>query len=233
MPKRIFIIEDDVNILIGLSDNLEEEGYEVFTEKNGKMGLDKALKNSFDLLILDIMLPGMNGFEICKRLKEKKPFLPIIMLTAKSSEIDKVVGLDYGADDYITKPFGLSELLARVRAVLRRSYPEQQELANYSFGKVHIDFKGMRTTVNGKEVKLTKKEYEILTYFIQHEGEVVHRQDLLERVWGFEYMPTTRTIDNFIMDIRKKIEEVPSSPKYITSISGVGYRFDTRNKLEH
>jgi two-component system alkaline phosphatase synthesis response regulator PhoP len=226
---RILIIEDDINILLGLEDNLIEEGYEVCSSKHGKEGYNVALDQNFDLIILDLMLPGMNGFEICKKLKKLKPIIPIVMLTARDSELDKVTGLDFGADDYITKPFGLSELLARIRAVLRRAYPQEQTLIDYKFGQIHIHFVNMVTLIKDAEVKFTKKEYEIMKYFILHEGEVVHRHDLLEHVWGFDYMPTTRTVDNFVLEIRKKIEEVPSSPKYITSISGVGYKFDSGN----
>lgn len=223
--KYILVVEDDISILMGLKDNLIAEGYDVKTSMNGTEGLELALKNEIDLLILDIMLPGMNGFEICKKIKMKKPILPIIMLTARSSEMDKIAGLDYGADDYITKPFSLSELLARIRAILRRAYPEQKELEQYTFGKVKIDFKKMQVSVNGKEVKFTVKEFAIMEYFIRHAEEVVHRHDLLDEVWGYKAMPSTRTVDNFILDMRKKIEEIPSNPKHIVSISGVGYRF--------
>jgi len=226
--KHILVVEDDLSILVGLQDNLIIEGYEVSTATNGTKGLSLANEQNFDLLILDIMLPGLNGFEICKKVKKEKPLLPIIMLTAKSSEMDKIVGLDYGADDYITKPFSLSELLARIRAVLRRAYPLTEELEKYTFGNVEIDFKKMDAFVDGKDIQFTKKEFSILEYFIQHEGEVVHRHDLLNKVWGYDKTPTTRTIDNFILDIRKKIEKTPSNPKHIVSISGVGYKFNSK-----
>jgi len=226
--KHILVVEDDLSILVGLQDNLIIEGYEVSTATNGTEGLNLANKKDFDLLILDIMLPGMNGFEICKKVKKEKPLLPIIMLTARSSEMDKIAGLDYGADDYITKPFSLSELLARIRAVLRRAYPLKEELEKYAFGNVEIDFKKMDAFVDGKDIQFTKKEFSILEYFIQHEGEVVHRHDLLNKVWGYDKTPTTRTVDNFILDIRKKIEKTPSNPKHIVSISGVGYKFNSK-----
>ena len=226
--KHILVVEDDLSILVGLQDNLIIEGYEVSTATNGTEGLSLANEKNFDLLILDIMLPGLNGFEICKKVKKEKPLLPIIMLTAKSSEMDKIAGLDYGADDYITKPFSLSELLARIRAVLRRAYPLKEELEKYAFGNVEIDFKKMDAFVDGKDIQFTKKEFSILEYFIQHEGEVVHRHDLLNKVWGYDKTPTTRTIDNFILDIRKKIEKTPSNPKHIVSISGVGYKFNSK-----
>jgi DNA-binding response OmpR family regulator len=147
------------------------------------------------------------------------------MLTAKSSEIDKISGLDYGADDYITKPFSLSELLARIRAILRRAYPAENILKQYSFGNVEIDFIKMEAVVNNSEIKLTKKQFAILEYFIHNDGEVVHRHDLLNNIWGYDKAPSTRTVDTFILEIRKKIEENPSKPKHIVSISGVGYKF--------
>ena len=228
IKKNILVVEDDISILMGLKDNLITEGYKVSTALNGTEGLELALKNQIDLLILDIMLPGMNGFEICKKIKIEKPKLPVIMLTARGSEMDKIAGLDYGADDYITKPFSLSELLARIRAILRRAYPSKEDLEKYTFGNVVIDFKKMEAFVNNHPTKFTRKEYAILKYFANHSGEVVHRHDLLNEVWGYDKIPTTRTVDNFILDIRKKIEKTPSDPKYIISISGVGYRFNPR-----
>ncbi len=224
--KHILIVEDDISILMGLKDNLIGEGYKVSTALNGSEGLEMAFNSKVDLLILDIMLPGMNGFEICKKIKLGKPQLPVVMLTARGSEMDKIAGLDYGADDYITKPFSLSELLARIRAVLRRVYPAIDEIEKYSFGKVRLNFKKMEAFVNEHPVKFTRKEYAILKYFVNHVGEVVHRHDLLNEVWGYDKIPTTRTVDNFILDIRKKIEEIPSNPTHIISISGVGYRFN-------
>ena len=225
--KHILLVEDDESILFGLQDILEGQGYEISTASNGIDGLKLATENSIDLLILDIMLPGMNGLEICKKVKKEKLMLPIIMLTAKSSEIDKISGLDYGADDYITKPFSLSELLARIRAIIRRVYPAENNLKHYSFGNVEIDFTKMEVSVNNAEIKLTKKQFAILEYFIHNEGEVVHRHDLLNNIWGYDKTPSTRTVDTFILEIRKKIEKNPSRPKHIISISGVGYKFIT------
>jgi DNA-binding response OmpR family regulator len=226
--KRLLIVEDDISILTGLKDNLIAEGYTVETAMKGLKGLEIALNNPIDLAILDVMLPEMNGFEICKKIKQEKPLMPVIMLTARGSEMDKIAGLDYGADDYITKPFSLSELLARVRAVLRRAYPDTGELKAFSFGKVRIDFKKMRVQVNDDSVKFSKKEFDIMKYFIKNDGIVIHRHDLLNEVWGYDKIPTTRTVDNYILEIRKKIEETPSNPKYIVSISGVGYRFNSK-----
>jgi DNA-binding response OmpR family regulator len=223
--KHILLVEDDESILFGLQDILESEGYQISTATDGIEGLKLATEKSIDLLVLDIMLPSMNGLEICKKIKQEKLKLPIIMLTAKSSELDKISGLNYGADDYITKPFSLSELLARIRAILRRAYPEENILKNYSFGNVKIDFIKMEAFVNNCEIRFTKKQFAILEYFINRAGEVVHRHDLLNNIWGYEKIPSTRTVDTFILEIRKKIEINPSNPKYIVSISGIGYRF--------
>ncbi|MBG7630676.1 MAG: response regulator transcription factor [Bacteroidetes bacterium] len=229
--RHILVVEDDISILMGLKDNLIIEGYNVSTSLNGNEGLKMALQNQIDLLILDIMLPGMNGLEICKKVKLEKPLIPVLMLTARSSEMDKIIGLDYGADDYITKPFSLSELLARIRAVLRRSYPLKTELERYAFGNVEINFKKMEVHIDGEEIRFTRKEFSILHYLIQHKGEVVHRHDLLNEVWGYDKIPTTRTVDNFILDIRKKIEKEPSNPIFIKTISGVGYKFNSKKIL--
>ena len=223
--KTILIIEDDVSILRGIKDNLEYEGYKVFAESNGDSGLKAALERFSHLILLDIMLPGINGFEICRKVKKEKPELPIIMITARGSEMDKVSGLDIGADDYITKPFSIPELLARVRAVLRRFNKDIKAIEQYSFGEVKLDFVKYQAFRNNSEVKLSSKEFEILKYFIEHEGEAIHRHDLLNEVWGYKAMPTTRTVDNFILDLRKKLEINPSRPNNILSIRGVGYKF--------
>ena len=225
--KTILIIEDDVIILRGLKDNLEFEGYRVLTETNGKIGLKLAMDKKVDLLLLDIMLPGLNGYEICRKVRNAKPELPIIMLTARGSEMDKVSGLDTGADDYITKPFSLPELLARIRAAFRRTIDDTNTHENYSFGNIRLDFKKFQAFSGNKEISLSAKEFAIMEYFINHEGKAIHRHDLLNEVWGYEAMPTTRTVDNFILDLRKKLEEYPSKPKYILSVRGVGYRFNS------
>ena len=221
----ILIIEDDVSILRGLKDNLTFEGYRVHTSTDGQEGLKLALEKHIDLLLLDIMLPGMNGYEICRRLKKEKPQLPVIMITARGSEMDTVAGLDIGADDYISKPFGIPELLARVRAVLRRSSTDEQEIETYSFGNVSLDFKKFQATVNNEQTELSSKEFAIMKYLIEHEQEVIHRHELLEKVWGFDVTPTTRTVDNYILDLRKKLEGDPSNPKHIITVRGAGYKF--------
>lgn len=228
--KTILIIEDDISILEGLKDNLEFEGYRVITETNGQRGLKIALEKDIGLLLLDIMLPGMNGYEICRKVKEEHSDLPIIMLTARESEIDKVSGLDIGADDYITKPFSLPELLARIRAAFRRTKDEPVVPEHFIFGDIRLDFNKLQAYVGGKEVSLSAKEFAIMEYFIKHEGEAIHRHDLLNEVWGYDAMPTTRTVDNFILDLRKKLEEDPAKPKHFLSVRGVGYRFNSLNQ---
>ena len=228
--KIILIIEDDISILRGLKDNLEYEGYMVTTETDGTKGLNLALEKEVDLVLLDIMLPNMNGYEICRKVKKEKPDLPIIMITARGSEVDKVSGLDIGADDYVTKPFSIPELMARVRAIFRRVDQVYNIPEEYSFGKVKLDFRRYQAFRNNKEIKLSSKEFSIMEYFIQHEGEAVHRHDLLNEVWGYEAMPTTRTIDNFILDLRKKLEEDPSKPKHIVTVRSIGYRFSSLNQ---
>ena len=229
--KKILVIEDDISILRGLKDNLEYEGYAVMEETNGIKGLKLALNKKSDLILLDIMLPGMNGYEICRKLKKEKPELPIIMITARGSEIDKVSGLDTGADDYVTKPFSIPELMARIRAVLRRTSADNVITDEYCFGNIKLDFRKYKAFRDNQEIKLSSKEFALMEYFISHEGEAVHRNDLLNKVWGYEALPTTRTIDNFILDLRKKLEENPSKPKYIESVRDIGYRFNSLNDL--
>jgi DNA-binding response OmpR family regulator len=224
--KTILVVEDDSSILRGLRDNLQFEGYEVLEAKDGNTGLKLALEQSPDLLLLDIMLPGMNGHEICRKLKSQDPNTPIIMITARDAEMDKVSGLDLGADDYITKPFSIPELMARIRAVLRRYELDQKSEDKLEFGSITIDFKRFQAFRDDEEIRLTSREFDIMRYFAEHRGEVVHRHDLLNEVWGYESLPTTRTVDNFILDLRKKLEDDPANPKFIISVRGVGYRFN-------
>jgi DNA-binding response OmpR family regulator len=223
--KVILIVEDDPNIRLGLEDNLELEGYKVLTAPDGVKGLKSALEHEIDLLLLDIMLPGMNGYEICRKVKAEKPELPVIILTARGSEMDKVAGLDIGADDYLTKPFSLPELLARIRAAFRRIRKDPEPLTNFSYDNVFLDFRNFQAFFKNSEVSMTNKEFEIMAYLINHENKVIHRHDLLNEVWGYEEMPTTRTVDNFILNLRKKLEENPSKPKNIISVRSIGYKF--------
>ena len=224
--KKILIIEDEPDLVKGLKLNLSDEGFDVDWAVNGVEGFRKAVEESPDLIILDLMLPEMDGLEVCRKLRQKNIDTPVIMLTAKGGEIDKVVGLEIGADDYMTKPFSIRELLARIKARLRHSEREGRPVPEiYSFGDVEIDFVGFKIKRRGKEIELTSLEMDILRYFINHRGEVVARNDLLDKIWGYESYPTTRTIDNHILKLRKKIEEDPSHPKYILSVYGGGYRF--------
>ena len=193
---------------------------------NGVDGLRKAIDEAPDLIILDIMLPEMDGLEVCRKLRQKNISTPVIMLTAKGGEIDKVVGLEIGADDYMTKPFSIRELLARIKARLRHSEREVKQVPElYSFNDIEIDFARFKIRRKGKESDLTSLETDILKYFIVHRGEVVSRNDLLDKIWGYEKYPTTRTIDNHILKLRKKMEDDPSHPRYIISVYGGGYRF--------
>jgi len=221
----ILIIEDEAQMRSGLKDNLEFEGYAVDVAEDGQSGLDKSLNKSYDLIILDVMLPKLSGFDVCRKIREKGIKTPIIMLTAKGEEIDKVLGLELGADDYVTKPFSLRELLARVKAILRRtdesSSKAQQKI---TIGKLEIDFNSYTAMVEGKSVAMTHKEYEIVKYLWQHKGATVSRDNLLEEVWGYDDYPTTRTVDNFILKLRQKIEINPNRPKHILTVHGIGYK---------
>ena len=223
--KRILIIEDDPAILKGLQVALNEEHYHVESESDGVFGYEHARNHPFDLIILDLMLPGKNGQQICRDLRGDGITTPIIMLTSKKEEADKVLGLEMGADDYVTKPFSILELKARIHAQLRRSEIENAPKEVVRFGKVEIDFKKQITLKNNKPLKISAKEYEILKYFIEKEGEVITRDMLLDDVWGYDVFPTTRTIDTFILNLRKKIEEDPSNPKHIVTVHKSGYRF--------
>ena len=221
----ILIIEDDISILRVVKDNLEFEGYRVHTATSGTTGLEMALSRKIDLLLLDIMLPGINGYEICRRVKKSKPELPVIMVTARGSEIDTVTGLDTGADDYIQKPFSVPELVARVRAVLRRIQKTGNKVEEFSFGNVLLNLKKFTALVCGNEIRLSAKEVGIMQYLIMHQEEVVTRDDLLENVWNYTVTPSTRTVDNYILNLRKKFEPDPANPKYIISVKGAGYKF--------
>ncbi|NIM58802.1 MAG: response regulator [Candidatus Aminicenantes bacterium] len=226
MKEKILIIEDEEDLVKGLKLNLADEGYEVGWASDGVEGLRKALEEQPHLIILDIMLPKMNGLDICRELRKKNISIPIIMLTAKGEEIDKVLGLEIGADDYMTKPFSIRELLARIKAHLRREKRERKTVPEvYRFGDVEIDFTHFKVKRKDKELDLTSLEIEILKYFIAHREEVVTREALLDKIWGYEKYPTTRTIDNHILKLRKKIEGDPSHPKFILSVYGEGYRF--------
>jgi DNA-binding response OmpR family regulator len=223
---KILIIEDDQALCQTLKIALEAENYAVVTASEGREGFTMATQESFDLILLDLKLPEMDGFEVCKNLRLGGDRTPIIFLTGeKKEEIDKVLGLELGGDDYMTKPFGTRELLARIKAVLRRAKPERVELDECSFGSVTINFKKQVAIKGKEELPLTAKEIGLLKLLITHEGEVVTREVILNEVWGYDKYPTTRTVDTFIHNLRKKIEENPSRPIHLLTIPWSGYKF--------
>lgn len=223
---QILLVEDEEGLIFTLTDRLISEGYKVNSARDGEAGLNLALNNSFDVIILDIMLPKKNGFDVCRELRAKGIFTPILMLTAKGETIDKVVGLKLGADDYLTKPFEVIELLARIEALLRRSTTTTaNSLESYSFGDIEIDFRRAEVKKSGIPLDLSAMEFKILQYFIEHRGEVLKRDELLDEVWGYDAMPTTRTVDVHIAWLRQKLEENPRYPVYIQTVHGFGYKF--------
>jgi two-component system alkaline phosphatase synthesis response regulator PhoP len=222
---KILIVEDEPNMVAGLRDNFEFEGYEVLSAYDGSEGLARALADSPDLVLLDVMMPKMSGLDVCKQLKAKRPSIPIIMLTARGQEIDKVVGLELGADDYVTKPFSIRELVARVKAVLRRSHTLPKEHDRYSFGDVEVDLRTCQISRSGKPVEFSAMEFELLKYFICNTGEVLSRERLLEEVWGYDRSPTTRTVDAHLVRLRQKLEPNPEQPRFFLTVHGMGYRF--------
>ena len=222
---KILIVEDEPNMVAGLRDNFEFEGYQVISAPDGVAGLERALSEAPDLVILDVMMPRMSGLDVCKQLKTKKPAIPIIMLTARGQEVDKVVGLELGADDYITKPFSIRELLARVKAVLRRAGIAPRAAEKYSFGEVEVNLRSCRVSKRGKEMDFSSKEFELLKFFLHHPGETLSRDRLLEEVWGYAHFPTTRTVDAHIVRLRQKVEPKPDEPRFILTVHGTGYKF--------
>ena len=222
---RILIVEDEPNMVAGLRDNFEYEGYEVITAGDGAEGLGRALNEAPDLVVLDVMMPKMSGLDVCKQLKAKRPALPVIMLTARGQEVDKVVGLELGADDYVTKPFSIRELLARIKAVLRRARGAPQEQERYAFGDIEVSVRTHEVARGGKPVEFSAKEFDLLKYFLGHPGEVLSRERLLEEVWGYNHFPTTRTVDAHVVRLRQKLEARPDEPRFILTVHGVGYKF--------
>ncbi len=222
---KILIVEDEPNMVAGLRDNFEFEGYQVITAPDGVSGLERALSESPDLVILDVMMPRMSGLDVCQQLKAKRSSIPIIMLTARGQEVDKVVGLELGADDYVTKPFSIRELLARVKAVLRRSQGAPKNGEYYRFGDVEVNLRSCQVSRKGKPLDFSSKEFELLKYFLAHSGEAISRDRLLEDVWGYDRFPTTRTVDAHIVRLRQKLEPKPDDPHYFLTVHGVGYKF--------
>jgi DNA-binding response OmpR family regulator len=222
---KILVVEDELEMQKGLRDNLKFEGYDVDVADDGEKGLKKILEGKHDLVLLDVMLPEMSGFDVCKNAREEGIRTPIIMLTAKGEEIDKVLGLELGADDYITKPFSLRELLARIKAVLRRKEGAASLNENkIAIGLLQIDFGIYNASRRGKPIDMTPKEFEILKYLWKNKNQVVSRDALLTNVWGYDESISSRTVDNFILKLRQKIEPSPSKPRHIVTIHGIGYK---------
>ena len=226
MPKKILIIEDETGILMSLKDEFEMQGYVVYAAEDGGKGLELAKDRKPDLIILDIMLPVLDGYEVCKKLRVEGDRTPIIMLTVKDKELDKVLGLELGADDYVTKPCSFAELTARVKALFRRTEDTIKNMTRYSFGEIDIDFEKYEAKKGGKELDLTTLEFHMLKYLIQNKGKGISRDDFLDRIWGEDNVSVSfRTVDSHIANIRKKIENDQANPKHILSIRGVGYKF--------
>jgi DNA-binding response OmpR family regulator len=237
MPRRILVIEDDKDIARLVELHLRDAGHEVSVANEGKYGLEQALSVSYDMIILDLMLPGIDGIEICRRIRAASASTPILMLTAKSTELDRVLGLEIGADDYLTKPFGIRELLARVKALFRRedafrsdTFRETQKIIRA--GGLDIDGEKRTITLNGRSISLTAKEFDLLLQFAKHPGRVYTRMELLGLVWGYGYEGYEHTVNSHINRLRAKIEENPARPRYILSVRGVGYKFSDTADLE-
>ncbi len=229
MTRKVLIVEDDEAMAVALRDGFTYEGYEVSMAGDGALGLQKATDEDADLMILDVMLPKMTGLDVCKKLRTSGNNIPIIMLTARGQEIDKFLGLKFGADDYVTKPFSFMELMARAEAVLRRAGSSngrsRGQLESYEFGDVEIDFRRHEATKAGEALDMSPREYRLLEYFIRHRGEVVTRDQLLDSVWEYDNMPFTRTVDTHMAKLRKKVEDVPSDPKWLVTVHRLGYKF--------
>lgn len=223
---RLLIVEDEPGLVLTLSDRLGREGHLVETASDGRTGLERAVQEPFDLILLDVMLPGQNGFDVLRDLRQQGVETPVIMLTARGQVVDKVVGLKLGADDYLTKPFEMMELLARVEARLRRHVPKESVDAEaYRFGPIQVDFRKAEVTRDGVALDLSAREYQLLRYFIEHRGATISRDELLNQVWGYNAMPNTRTVDVHVAWLRQKIESNPKHPQYIITAHGLGYKF--------
>lgn len=224
MPS-ILIVEDEPDMARGIQYNLEARGFDVIVAADGEAGYQTALARKPDLVVLDVMLPKRDGYDVCRALRKAEPRLPVLMLTARGREEDVVLGLKLGADDYIRKPFSIAELVARIEAILRRSTPELGGLSRVEFGRVVVDFERHQATKDGQALELTPKEFEIVRYFVARAGTIVSRDALLNAVWGYTSAPNTRTVDAHIVKLRQKLEETPSHPKHLLTVHGIGYKF--------
>lgn len=220
--RRILVVEDDLSILTGLSMNLTYEGYEVLQAQDGRTGLARAIDDSPDLVILDVMLPELNGYEVVQALRARGNEVPVLMLSARGRPNDKIMGLDLGADDYVVKPFGLPELLSRIKAVLRRRFRSSEKV---EFGSVSVDLAAKTATLSGQPVELTAQEFKLLEHLLTHPGRTFSREELLSAAWGLDYEGTARTVDNFMSQLRQKFEPDPESPRFFVTVRGLGYRF--------
>lgn len=221
--QRILVVEDDLAILSGLSLNLRYEGYEVLQAQDGRTGLKKALDDQPDLVVLDVMLPEMNGYELVRELRRRSCDVPVVIVSAKGGESDKITGLDLGADDYVVKPFALQELLSRIKAVMRRRFRAGESL---TFGENSVDLLSKSAMRSGKPVEMTAQEFRLLQHFVTHPGRTFSRDELLSGAWGYDYDGTPRTVDNFVRQLRLKFEPDPDRPRYFVTARGLGYRFE-------
>ena len=229
MNKRLLLVEDEPGLVLTLTDRLASEGYAVTSARDGETGLERAANEAFDCVILDVMLPRKNGFDVCRDLRQRGVQTPILMLTARGQVVDKVIGLKLGADDYLTKPFEMMELLARVEALLRRAAtppaPAQSSGETYQFDSIKVDFRRAEVERNGERIELSAKEFHLLRYFIEHREATISRDELLNEVWGYDAMPTTRTVDVHVAWLRQKLEPNPRHPQFILTVHGMGYKF--------
>jgi len=223
--KRIFLVEDEPGLVLTLTDRLTREGYSVEHATDGESGLERAAGEAFDLILLDVMLPRLGGFDVLKALRKRNVETPVIMLTARGQIVDKVVGLKLGADDYVTKPFEMVELLARIEAKLRRAPTAPHPTEGYQFGGIRMDFRRAEITREGEPLDLSAREFQLLKYFIEHRGATLTREELLNEVWGYNAMPSTRTVDVHVAWLRQKIEPNPRHPQFILTVHGMGYKF--------
>lgn len=221
----ILVVEDDDSLMLGLEENLKAEGYRVLKAADGKEGLERALEERPDLIILDLMLPEMSGYQVCRTLREQRIAIPIVMLTARTEEFDKLLGFESGADDYVTKPFSIRELLARVKAVLRREEGRAAAPATYAFGEFTVDTGARTLSARGRDIQVTRTEFDLLVYFLTHRGVALPREDIMRDVWNMKYLSSQRSLDSFVASLRAKIEKNPGKPEWILTVHGVGYKF--------